>query len=483
MNIHSSFPRYDAFNPLVPVWCITPNDNGCMHRFFDSSSISPSGRYLATFQLPFEDRQPKPGETGNVRLVDLETGENRIVAETCGWEPQLGANINWGATDHELFYNDVDTDTWEPFAWKLDPTAGARDRMEGTVYHASPDGKWLVSANLALMGKTQAGYGVVVPREETRQNLGLVEDDGFYITDTTTGQRRLLVSIRDLMTKADPPVRHEDIDNCEVYGFHSKFNSQGTRLMLFLRWFTTRDADVWNLCDTCWKGLRFARVTVSLDGGDIHCASGPAHYIKGSHHATWFPDGEHISMNLKLDGKNMRFARVKYDGSDLRAIVAGVRGSGHPTVHPNGNILTDTYLKAWDFPQYGDGTVPLRWVSMETGGEYAAIRIDVRPQCEDPVLRVDPHPAWDRTWRYITFNGVSGGTRRVFLADMGPLISGAVPPPPPPPPPRRKSALSRLRSRAGRILRKYTPLGSLKSAARTCRDTRPARKALPCYGS
>lgn len=28
------------------------------------------------------------------------------------------------------------------------------------------------------------------------------------------------------------------------------------------------------------------------------------------------------------------------------------------------------------------------------------------------------HPAWDRTWRYVTFNAFVGGTRRVFVADM-----------------------------------------------------------------
>ena len=38
------------------------------------------------------------------------------------------------------------------------------------------------------------------------------------------------------------------------------------------------------------------------------------------------------------------------------------------------------------------------------------------------VLRLDPHPAWDRTWRYVTFNAVAGGTRRVFVADMARLL-------------------------------------------------------------
>jgi len=452
MKIHDSFPRYAEFSPLVPVWCLTPNDNGCMHRFFDSSTISPSGRYAAVFQLPFEDRQPEPGDAGNVRLIDLQTGENRVVAESRGWEPQLGANINWGATDHELFFNDMDTDTWKPFAWKLDPLSGKKDRMEGTVYHASPDGKWLISANLGLSRKTQTGYGVAIPPETARRNLGPVDDDGFYITETATGKSRLLVSLRDLMTQASPPVLHEDIENCEVYGFHCKFNPQGTRLMLSVRWFPRRSEDVWNMFETCYKDVRFAWVTTPTTGGNIRCAVGPEQFLKGGHHATWFPDGEHISLNLRVEDRTMRFSSVRYDGDELHAMLDNARGSGHPTVHPRGYILTDTYLQSWDFPQYGDGTVPLRWVDMRTGGECVAVRMHVDQPCEDAALRVDPHPAWDRTWRYITFNGYTGGTRRVFLADMQELLSLEIPPPPPEErPPRSPGWRRRLRALLKRL--------------------------------
>ena len=54
MNL-KHFPQYTDYDPLVPVWCVTPNRTGCFHRFFDTSPISPSGRYLAVFQMPFED--------------------------------------------------------------------------------------------------------------------------------------------------------------------------------------------------------------------------------------------------------------------------------------------------------------------------------------------------------------------------------------------------------------------------------------------
>jgi hypothetical protein len=90
-------------------------------------------------------------------------------------------------------------------------------------------------------------------------------------------------------------------------------------------------------------------------------------------------------------------------------------------VHPDGkHLLTDTYTK--ESTAFGDGTIPLRWVDLETGEEETIVRINTQQPCPDMVLRVDPHPAWDRTWRYVTFNAFVNGTRRVFVADMKELI-------------------------------------------------------------
>ncbi|MDA3799138.1 MAG: hypothetical protein PF692_08670 [Kiritimatiellae bacterium] len=422
MIIHDSFPKYLEFDPKVPVWCVTPDRPSCIHRFFDTSPISPSGRYLAVFQLPFEDRPPEPGEAGNICLVDLETGKNRIVAQTCGWEPQMGANINWGGSDHELFFNDVDTESWKPFAWKLDPLAGKRKRMDGTVYHASPDGRWLISANMTTMRKTQGGYGVCIPMDKMQRNIGPSENDGFYITDTSTGKTRLLASIADLLSQSDPAVLMDNPKQYEIYGFHSKFNPQGNRLMLSLRWFPATDEPRCNMFKIDASAVRFAWVTTNLDGKSPQCTVGPEQWEKHGHHATWFPDGEHISMNLNIDRDVMRFVQVNSDGTELKKILNDVVGSGHPTIHPDGrHLLTDTYTL--ENMAFGDGTIPIRWIDLRTGKEETIIRINTLQTCNDSVMRIDPHPAWDRTWRYITFNAFVGGTRRVFVADMKELIS------------------------------------------------------------
>lgn len=103
-------------------------------------------------------------------------------------------------------------------------------------------------------------------------------------------------------------------------------------------------------------------------------------------------------------------------------MVEGVIGTGHPTVHPDGrHLLTDSYLS--EYPFYGDGTVPLRWVDLTTGHEDVVVRISIDQPTKNNVVRVAPHPEWDRTWRYIVFNGFVDGTRRVFIADMGDAIT------------------------------------------------------------
>lgn len=421
--LDKNFPRYRDFDPLVPVWCLTPNLTASMHRFFDTSPISPSGRYLAVFLMPFEDHQPEPGEAaGQVCVVDLQTGQHKIVAETLGWEPQLGANINWGGSDHELFFNDVDTDTWQPFAWKVDPISGQRQRMEGPVYHASPDGRWLISANMTTMRKTQPGYGVPIPVEAMPRNIGPSESDGFYLTDTHSGKSRLFISIAEILRRADPAVQMVDPEKQEIYGFHSKFNYQGDRLMLSLRWFPATDEARWNLFAHDHAAVSYAWVTLGLDGGPIHCAVGPEEWVKVGHHATWFPDGRHISMNLTIDRDYLRFVQVDADGKNLRKMLDNTLGSGHPSVHRDGrHLVTDTYF--FEETAFGDGTIPIRWIDLQTGEEKCAVRINAKHPYPDIVLRVDPHPAWDRSWRYLAFNAFVDGTRRVFLADMSPLLS------------------------------------------------------------
>jgi len=423
-RVSSLFPRYENFDPRIPIWCVTPHEGRTIHRFFDTNPMSPSGRYLAAFRLPFEDRLHSAGDEGDIVLIDLEGGTERIVAKTRGWEAQMGANLNWGANDNELVFNDVDIRTWTPQLVKLDPFSGASERMAGGVYHVSPDGRFAAASSMETMRRTQLGYGVLLPDERVPRNIGAREDDGLWITDLGSGERRLVLSLAQAVAVI-PELQGARLQDWEIYGFHTKWSPAGDRLIFTIRRFLTNGPARFNMMDNgqvSGQPLRFDVLTLRPDGTEVHNAVPAERWHHGGHHINWYPDGKALSMNLGGFGHGLRLVRVDVDGQNLKPIFPDVLGSGHPTVHSRGHILTDSY--ADEGVAFGDGTVPLRWIS-PTGEETVLARIGAKTEPQpDGALRVDPHPAWDKTAQWVAFNGVRPGdnTRRVFIADMRVLL-------------------------------------------------------------
>ena len=407
-RISKTFPRYTLYNPSVPVWCITPDIDGCVHRFFAASSVSPSGRYVAITQFRFDDRMPVPGDACNIVLVDLRTGEQKIIAKSKGFDTQLGAQVQWGAKDEQLFFNDMDCETWLPFAVLINPLTGKKRALSGTVYMASRDGARIASTCLKRTGLTQPGYGVLVPDAYIPKNDTAPDDDGLSITDVATDKTSLVCSYRQILKTAKPAYDASLYAGRSWYGFHVKWNPQGDRLMLVVR------------CIVPDKSVPERRSVISMadDGSDIRVAVSEVLWAPGGHHPDWHPDGESITMNLKLDGEKHSLVRIGMDGEGLERLTS-VQGSGHPTLHPDRrHILTDVYLH--ERLSYRDGTGPIRLIDCETNTEEPIIRINNAPPYSGPQreLRIDPHPAWDRDYRRIVFNGCDQGVRRIYLADL-----------------------------------------------------------------
>jgi hypothetical protein len=306
--------------------------------------------------------------------------------------------------------NDVDTQNWTPFGLRLDPSTGVSRRLGGSVYTVSPDGKTAASPCLRRIARTQLGYGVVVPESHVPKNPRVADDDGIYLTDTETGLSRLLISFAAIVECAGPALDMKEFGGGSLYGHHVKWNPQGDRLMFVMRWKSDR-------------GRPFPMViTMKPDGSEVTVALNWKVWRRGGHHPNWCPDGKRILMNLKPDGTTMRFVFFDYDGRNGEVATEKCLGSGHPTLHPNGrNILSDAYLGESAASEYGK--VPLRWIDLRRNTDELLAWVDARPTNDRlESLRVDPHPAWDRAYRRIVFNGNPEGTRRVYLCDMGNLL-------------------------------------------------------------
>ncbi|MBD3377679.1 hypothetical protein GF406_21805 [candidate division KSB1 bacterium] len=417
-NLDDVFPRYTKYDPKVPIWCVTPDLDRCIHRFHSSSPFSPSGRYLGLTRLSREDHPPNPGEIAEIVLVDLMTGEQKIIAKTRGWDTQLSAQVQWGADDTQLFFNDVDTTTWMPFGVKMNPLTGEKMKLDGTVYMVSPDGKWAVSTCLRRIGATQAGYGVIVPEEYVPVNKGVVDNDGVFVTNTITGESRMIASYKDIVEKATPEINVSRYGKGDFYGFHTKWNAQSDRIMLVLRYMPEND-----------KKRKPMLVTMTREGKDIHVAIPASEWAdKGGNHPNWQPDGQHVMMNLFVDGKGLLFIGAKYDGTDRKPITPVPANRGHNSLHPSGKFLmTDAYPN--EPVAYGDDTAPLWLVDLKTNEKETLVRMKAAtPMFEDDPseaneMRVDLHPAWDsRTHTHVAINGVQDGTRKVFVADLSEFV-------------------------------------------------------------
>ena len=427
MKVSDTFHRYGQYDPMVPVWCVTPEKDRCIHRFFDTSPFSPSGRYMALFRLPYEDHLPEPGDAGEIIVVDLENGENRVVAVTRAWEAQMGPNLQWGADDNVLLFNDVDTSEWTPYAVKLNPHTGEKIRLGACIYRVSPDGKKILSANMTTMRRTQNGYGVVIPDERVQRNIGLRNDDGFSLTNTETGESKLLISIKEAYERTASREELKELDDWEVYGFHCKWNAQGTRIMFSVRRFPKNETDRFDLMSVRKLKkrdvIRYDVFTFQEETRELYNAIPATEWEKRGHHTTWHPDGERLTMNLCIDRSDLYFCEVHYDGTNLKKIIEEIPGSGHPTVHPNGKqIVADAYVA--EPVSFGDGTIPIRLIDLEGKQEKTLLRIrtETEAQREHSTLRVDPHPAWDPTYTWIAFNGYADGTRRVYIADLSQVL-------------------------------------------------------------
>ena len=413
------FPRYTDYHPEVPVWCVTPDIDRCISRFHLSSPVSPSGRYLALTRLSREDRRPDPGEMAEIVLVDLKSGGAKVVAETKGWDSQMGAHAQWGISDDQLFFNDMDTETWMPFGVVMNPLTGQKRSLDWTIYDISPDGKRAVSVCLRRISKTQGGYGVVVPEECMPSNKGAVDNDGVYVTDVETGKAKMIASYRKIVEEAVPKIDVKRYGPGDYYGFHTKWNSKGDRIFLVLRYWPEKE-----------QKRKPHLITMKPDGSDIRMAIPATLWAdKGGNHPNWCPDGEHVLMNLDIDGGGWRFVQSRYDGSRLKTMAHVPANHGHPSLHPGDRyILTDAY-PGEDIAWKGDETAPLMIIDLKKNERRRIVRMQAYTKYfaggdkHPGVMRVDLHPAWDsKTHTLVVFNGVTDGTRRVFVADLSDIV-------------------------------------------------------------
>ncbi|WP_431778160.1 hypothetical protein [Microbacterium aurantiacum] len=416
---------------------VSLGDRPAIHRFYDTSAISPSGKYVAYTEFQDDERLPDPGSIAYVVVVHLEEASEVYRTETRAWDTQVGAHAQWGRNDNELFFNRMATQDWAPYGVCVDFLLGGERALAGPVYMVSAVAAASVSPNLTRIWEVQPGYGVLTPESARPPRASIPSDDGVFVVDIESGAMTLIKSLRDIVD-AFPEEFAAVKGNArgQLYGFHTKWSPDGRRIMFLVRWKSVNG-----------KGNRSLNwiITMTPSGEDMKIALTPEQWA-GGHHPNWCPDSETILMNLVQSwgparlrrvialfdriGRRLnigsgagihklRFATFKYDGSAFQYVALPHVGSGHPTWSEDLNaILTDAYPH--EPVTAGDGTVPIRLISMDGNRSIELLRMRTVPRFSGPRMewRVDPHPAWSPTGDVIVFNGSPDGRRGVYIAEL-----------------------------------------------------------------
>ena len=386
------------------------------HRFFDSSAISPSGRYVCATRTRREGpADVTPGDVAEVVVYDLQKKrKDRFPVvyrrPTAAWDAQLGAQVQWGASDDDLYFNDVVGTRGDgaPIVRgvRSDWQRGRETRLPTPVYHVTRDGaRAAAPRDLAALRLTQDGYGVVATPAQLRHLE--TQKDGVHVLDLRTNATAFL-ELSALVAAAELEERPRAVAGgdarkgaeCHRHVFHVKWNAKGTRLLVVVR---ARGQG-------CPRGDANHALTVNPDGADVKVV---ATWLRDGNHPNWLEDGR-LSMNY--EGKVCAFDDV--EGASCQ--VLSERASGHPVGVPGRGdlVVTDTYAKEHAAFGLEAGEAALRVLS---GGDREAwlgvFPVAALGTMPTDVWRCDAHPAFDLKGRRLALNVWVRGSRRVAVTD------------------------------------------------------------------
>lgn len=425
MNVGEQFDVSDRYN----IESFTEKDESYIHRFYDTSPISPSGKYLAVCKLPYENKTPTYGEYAFVVIIELSTKKIVYSSKTLAWDTQLGAQVQWGAKDSELYFNRMDAETYQIYGVKADFLTRQEMKLTYSIYMVSPCGKYSISPCLNKISNVQKGYGVILPEKKVEKNFGASKNDGLFIIDNITGTSHLLVSFSKIYQDLKIYFTEIDLNDGAFYGFHTKWNPQTSRIMFLVRWLPNKSKKTKNFL-----------ITMDKHGKNLNMSVDSKRWI-GGHHPNWCPDGENIVMNLMFKNENsilgrfdtflekvarkfalryfsdecyLRFAIIHYTGKQIEIFNSNSIGSGHPSINPReGWLVTDCYPN--ERVALEDKMIPIRKV---TGNSEKVIAVvDTTPSFngKNSEFRIDPHPVWSKKGDLLVINALNGSKRGVFI--------------------------------------------------------------------
>ena len=380
-------------------WCKNSNDliilsdknNPTFFGYHDKTPFSSDGSKILAMSITASDTKAE-SECTQMKLgffsKDAAGFENNLItfAETTTWCWQQGCMLQWHplVPNRHVVFNVLVEGAYGSVVYDIENRSAVK-QYKHPVYSIDPTGKLAATLNFSRLGRLRPGYGYgLIP--DSSASVFAPEDDGLFVFDLVTGEKRLLVSLADLaVTAGDPHSQH--------YINHATFSPDGQRVIFFHLWALPGDSG---------RGLRVCEVD-PLSG--VWCEVESNRIVS---HYCWKDKDCFLATTLNTNGMwhYTMYDRLKNTRNDIALCL---KEDGHPMFHPHDKkiIITDTYPD-----KRRDQHLCVVDLKSKNVIEKATLYSPVRFRKQ---VRCDLHPRWDRVGEYIVVDTTLLGKRTIAL--------------------------------------------------------------------
>jgi hypothetical protein len=377
-----------------PVRQLTRGPKHHWFGYYDKFLFDPTNRYVLGMEVDFEHRSPRADDVIRIGMVDLREQDRWIeLGQSSAWCWQQGCMLQWRpGSQSEILWNDRQGDHY--VCHILDIDTRKKRTLPHPIYCLSPDGRWAVSTDFRRLADVRPGYGYNgIP--DPNYDVSAPNDTGVFRMDLETGQRKLLISVADIVGR---PSACGDLSPFKHWFNHLLINPDGSRFTFLHRWRDPRKA---------WRKSRM--ITAAADGSDVRLLidSGLAsHFI--------WRDPDHIAAwsQVTVNGQPGFFLyQDKQDGPVEQIGKDVITSDGHFSYSPD---------KQWLLYDRGPNhqrnqNIYLYNVVQKRRVELGAF---LSPRAYTGEWRCDTHQFFSRDGRSVVFESPHNDGRQLYLLDI-----------------------------------------------------------------
>lgn len=388
------------------------------HSYYLFSPWSADDRHIVLLRY---DRQNPEAE---ICVLDAGSDAMRVVGKTRRWNSHTAARQQWLDACGRIYYHKGRDEQGRMLVSMVAP-----DGSEEETYAVAG-----LDASAACSADGRFLYTVTPVRDMFPDDrIAERADKGLWRVNIATGERELLLSVKQVVSMLP------DAEEVEQYHLHLKsiiLHARQPRVLM-------------HLVNTFWdRGAgepRIRRVfSVGTDG------SNPVYIGHSGHHLNWHPTEDRLSCNVPDINGKLRLGIYRGDGSGLLYYVPDRRGSGHPSISPDGRwICTDgaggrlgssTILCDWKTgerhiaAEYGrrpgatvGGYASFEAIQRRAEGETIVAALGRSGGFKGETWMTQAHPAWNRDGSAVMINWDWGEGSQVYMLDVQRAITGSAP--------------------------------------------------------